>query len=117
MAKQGAFIKGKYEADNGDIYPIRIQPETVIASVNPAPTGAVDQTIKARVSGSRRRYGVKARNARFGRTVGTGDDQAQQYVTLPILTPAAFEGLTEADTITYNGSTYTFVGKTGEVIK
>lgn len=114
MAKQGPFIKSKYEANNGDIYAIRIQPETIIASVNPAPTGAVDQPLYARVSGSRQGYGMFARVARFGRTVGTGDDSAQQYVTIPILTPTAFGDLNSESTITYNGDTYTYVGGTDE---
>lgn len=117
MAQQGPFIKSKYEANNGDIYGIRIQPETIIATTNPAPTGAIDQNVLARVSGSRQGYGVFARVARFGRTVGSGDDSAQQYVTLPILTPTAFGDLNTGVTITYNGNTYTYVGKTDERIK
>lgn len=114
----GAFSLSKYEADDGTIHPIRIQPETIIANFNAAPTGATTSGIRAKVSGSRRTYGVHARLVRL-----TWTDPAQVpdgykvggTIALPILTAARYAAIKVGDATTYLGKGATVVGKTPEV--
>lgn len=60
----GNFILSRYQADNGAIHPIRLQPETLAASigtVNVAPTGTVTVGLRAKVSKTKRAYGLGPR--------------------------------------------------------
>lgn len=61
----GAFTRTFYEDDDGEIHPIRVQPETLTAEfnsvVNAPPTGPTDSNISAQVTGSRRGLGLFAR--------------------------------------------------------
>ena len=115
----GAFSRTKYEADSGDIHPIRIQPETASAtlggSANAAPTDAFTSEQLVRVGGSPRAYGIKARSV----TLLTGDTpptgyKANSYIRIPVLTQAVYDGITLYETATYNGATVTVVGKNRE---
>jgi hypothetical protein len=111
----GNFVNSFYEANNGDIYAIRLQPETIDAAFNPAPAGPADQPTRARVSGSRRGYGMFARMANFSRQVGTPPNAVSVGLRLPILTPDAANELEPNDTISYQTNTWTFTSLTGEV--
>jgi len=111
----GAFSRTKYEADNGDIHPIRVQPETLTATLggaaNAAPAGAITNTQLVRVSGSPKAYGIKARSV----TLLTDDTppagyKPNSYLTIPVLTPARYNSLVLYETATYNGATVTVVG-------
>lgn len=117
---QGFFIDTRYEADNGSIYPIRVQPETITlvvgGTINAPPAGAIDQFSSARVSGGRRRIGVKARQIRFV-FVGAAPDGYEDgsILTLPILTRALYNAIpTTGATGTYLGSTIRVVGKSSQ---
>lgn len=117
----GKFTNSKYEADNGDIYGIRVMPATLLAnvgSVNAAPAGAVDQQSSARVGGGRREFGVKARYAsiKFTETVPDGY-AADQILRIPILTPAVFNAIAKNQVGTYRGVAIQVIGKTGESVK
>lgn len=111
----GAFTSSFYEADDGTIYPIRIQPETIIATTNPAATGPAAAKIRARVSGSRKGYGMHARTMRlrFTGTVPAGY-AANSVVTLPVLTLAAYNALVPDQAVTYLGSAAKVIGKSPE---
>lgn len=113
----GAFLTTRYQSDEGGIYGIRVQPETVDLTIagqtNNPPTGAVDQEGLARVSGGRRRIGIKARNVRF-RFSGTPPTGYEEIgvLTLPCLTAAFYNNIPRSGgTGTYLGASIAVVGK------
>lgn len=113
----GNFVISKYEANNGDIFPIRVQPETLTANVgvvNAAPSGAVDVNLYARARKNRRAYGVGARIAyiQFTATPPTGYAE-NQTLAIPILSKATYDQITASTTGTYLGTAIKVVG-TGE---
>lgn len=118
----GSFLAtGKYEADNGDIYRIRVQPETVAANiggVNAVPAAAVNQSSSARVGGGNRQIGVKARSVtvRFTATVPDGY-AANQLYRVPILQKSIYDGVTSGATGTYLGVAVVVVGKNPERVR
>ena len=99
----GRFVRSRYESDGGEIYSIRLQPETIAAvfdgTANAAPTGAVTTEISAQVSRGKRSIGMNARtaNVRFTSDPPTGYAEGQVY-RIPILTPDLYNELT-TDTI------------------
>lgn len=116
----GQFERTKYEADNGDIYPIRVQPETLAATfggtANAAPTGAVDQQGLARVSGGNRRIGIKARSVTiaFTGTPPTGYEP-NQLLRVPILTLDLYNAINPNSTTgSYLGVNVIVVGKNAQ---
>lgn len=117
----GAFTNSKYQADNGDIRGIRVQPETLaanIGAVNAAPAGAINATGRARVGGGNRQYGVKARSVtvRFTATPPTGY-KADQLYRIPIMTPTVYNDIEIDDTGTYLGVACVVVGKNPERVR
>lgn len=115
----GAFVISRYEANNGDIFPIRIQPETLALTLggtaNSAPTDPVDQSIFARTGGGRRRYGRQARQVRIRFTAAPPTGYAAgSVITLPALTPEFFNSLTPDSTGTYLGAAVRLVGTSSE---
>lgn len=117
----GEFVRSRYESDAGNIHPIRVQPETVAASIgsaNAAPVGTVDVPISAKVSGGRRELGLIARRVRLAFTAGAPTDYAEDsIVSIPILTPAVFNAIAVGQTGTYLGLGVEVVGKTPESSK
>lgn len=111
----GAFQVSKYEADSGDIHPIRVQPETIAALSNAAPAGAVNSSISAVVSLTRRQRGLRPRyvSVKFSGALPDGY-AANTIYRLPILTEAVFDGLNIGGTGTYLGNPIVIVGKEGE---
>ena len=117
----GAFVSSRYQADNGDIRGIRVQPETLAANIgglNSAPTGAINATGRARVGGGNRQYGIKARSVtiRFTSTPPDGY-KADQLYRIPIMTPARFNAIDTDDTGTYLGVACVVVGKNPERVR
>ena len=124
----GDFQNSIYETNGGGFYKIRIQPETLsltidttanAAGAGPVPSGQPS----AKVSGGRNSIGVNARLVRvkFTTTVPPGYAGGKDTITLPCLTPAAFNAWDAGDTGTYTlgGTAYAveLVGKTPETIK
>lgn len=114
----GKFTRSRYEADGGVIYPIRIQPETIIGTFNPAPAGAVNGNITVRVGGSRRQYGILARTVRlkWTGTVPDGYDPAG-VLTIPVLTPGAYNDISAGQQVTYQGGQAEVIGKSPERVR
>lgn len=119
----GVFERSRYEADNGDVHAIRVQPETIAATfggtANNPPAGAVDQQVSARVGGGNRRYGVKARAVSVTWTgappAGYADDE---LLRVPILTPDLYDAITPNSTVgTYLGANVIVVGKLPERVR
>lgn len=118
----GNFLDAFYETDTGDKTAIRIQPETaalvLAGKTNTIPAGPAIYPTAAKVSGSRKAYGIHARlvRVRFGATPPTGY-LPNGVVTLPWLQVDTFASLKKGDTGTYLGASVTYVGKTPETIK
>lgn len=116
----GAFKFSKYEDDDGNIHPIRIQPETETLSLggaNSPPAGTVDDNQFVRVSGSPRAYGLKARWVSFRFTDATPPNgyKPGSLLRLPILTESVYDGIIAgATTGTYQTGAIIAVGKGGE---
>lgn len=107
----GAFLRGRYERKNGDIHPIRVQPETVTAW-NPLPAGAITAGSLIRVTGSRRKYGIKARQIAFAWKSGTAPAgyDPDGTIRLPIFTEAAFDLIDLYSEQPYLGGTLIAIG-------
>lgn len=113
----GAFDKTKYEADNGDIHPIRVQPETVAlakgGTTNAAPTGTITtDAIRAKVSRGNREYGLRPRyiTVVYDTTAPTGY-KVGTYIRVPILKSTTFSAISQDDTVTYLGTSARVAGK------
>lgn len=120
----GAFVRSKYQSsyDAAQIHPIRVQPETIAASIggvaNTAPSGATTSPISAKVSGTRRSIGLTARRVTIA-APATG--QPTGYLpggktTIPALTGAFFNAAIKGAAVTYLGvATFTVVSRSSEV--
>ena len=117
----GVFLRTRYEADSGEIHPIRVQPETVaanIAGANAAPSGTTTQSISARVNKTNREFGLRPRfvTVRFTSTVPDGYEADNLY-RIPILTPSRFTAINVGASGTYLGSDIEVVSKSPENVK
>mgnify|MGYP006896872946 CR=1 FL=1 len=116
----GEFTSSKYESNSGSIYKIRVQDETLSATIgavaNTAPIAAVDQEVSAKASGGKREIGMIARTVtlRFTGTLPTG--YSGDDVTVPVMQSSTFDSwTTPADqTGTYQGVAVTLVGQSAE---
>lgn len=127
MSAGSFLLGGRYESNNGTVYPIRVQPETLGFTLNSVsnalPTGQVGTDLPSvRVGAGRNAFGVNARLIRFTFT-GTLPPgyKMNGILTLPVLTSAAYNLYSrgQAGTYTLNGTEYAvaFVGKSPETIK
>jgi len=114
----GVFSDSKYEANNGDIYALRIQPETLTltlgSATNTAPTAAIDQPISAKVSGGRRGYGVHCRTVTIRLTADKDGYKSGAVLRLPWLKASTFDALTPKATGTYDSTACILVGTSAE---
>ena len=116
----GVFTRSRYEDDDNEIHPIRVQPETLTATfnsvANSAPTGAVTSSISAQVTGSRRGLGLFARYATvvFTGTPPDGYATGQSY-KIVVPNPTVFDGITVGQTGTYLTVATQVISKTAEV--
>ena len=94
----GAFSSSKYSANSGSIYKIRVQPETIAASIdsvpNAAPAGAIDQEVSAAVSRGKRALGMNARTVTLVFTGALPDGYEGGPVRIPVLTQATYDSWT-----------------------
>lgn len=112
------FINTKYETDPGIIVNCKIEQGSVAFAGTP-PAGAVDLSISAIVSRSKRTAGCHARTAILSREVGTAPNQFTKYKEVALLTPAratAVEALINT-TVSVGGQDWTVRGVKGEVRK
>lgn len=117
----GEFSRSKYETNNGDIVNIRVQPETLAASIggaaNAAPAGAVTAGFpSALAGGSRRRIGINARTVSFIPDADIDDYKPGQILRVPVLTQARWDAVSRGSTMTYLGQAGQVVGKSAEQI-
>lgn len=83
-----SFDQTKYEANNGDIYAIKLSFIDAAAAGSP-PTGAVTQPHRVKVSKTNREVGIRPRGVRLVRQIAAGaNDFLYKYKFLPVLTAA-----------------------------
>lgn len=119
----GAFVITKYAASYGDadqIHPIRVQPETITASIggttNAAPAGAINNPIQCRVSGGKRAIGLLARyvTIKFPATDQPTNYQAGGTTRIPALTTTFYNAAVRGATVTYLNATCKVVSRSRE---
>lgn len=100
-----AFVQTKYEANNGEIYGIRLETLTAGAAGG-APAGAVTQPQNVQVSKGNREFGIRPRGVRLKRNAGTALVPSYRYKFLPVLTiaGAALAGFQKGATIQIGGT-------------
>lgn len=119
----GAFTVTKYAASYGDgdqIHPIRVQPETITASIggtaNNPPSGSQNNPIQCRVGGGKRSIGLRARSVTLRAPTS---DQPDGYrpggiTKIPALTEAFYNAATKGANCSYLGATFTVVSRSRE---
>jgi hypothetical protein len=109
------YVITKYQADNGDILPIKVLKATTEVTDNDAPSGAITVPQRAKVGGSRKGYGCHARGLNLYREVGGGGQGGTPPVRLttfmPFLNTTSFnnpefdeEGIVSLDGISWTVS-------------
>lgn len=118
----GAFQLFRYQRNDGEIHPIRLQPETealVIEGIdNDQPAGAATRQTLASVSKSNTAHGLRPRkiNVKFTGTPPTGYKADQTYC-LPALQPAIWNAAVTGATGTYLGVAVEVVSRGAENLK
>lgn len=111
----GNFVKGAiYQDDFGNLYPIRVQPETLTLTIggvaNDQAAGPLPPNLPSvSVSRGRQANGVNARLVRIEFTTITPPGYASSgTITLPVLTSTAFAAYSKdaVGTYTLNGTAY-----------
>jgi len=118
----GPFTRTFYQSDTGLIHPVRLQPETLLATVegqalDPV-TGPTTSSISAQVTGSRRGLGLFARyiTVAFTGTPPTGYSAGQTY-RLTVCDPAIYDAINVLDEGLYLTAVIQVVSKTPERIR
>lgn len=118
----GAFVNTKYSTAGGVVVPIRVQPETLLATLggtaNSAPAGDVVAGYpSAKVSGSKRKFGINARTVSMKFTAAVPDGYApNSIVRIPWLQQTSFNSIGKGTTGTYLGVAVQVIGRSGEEI-
>lgn len=117
----GTFTDTKYESDAGLIFPIRVQPETVSATIggtaNAAPAGDIDAGLPtAYARGGKRQFGLKARRVTVSFSTPPSGYKAGEILSIPILDPTVFAGIAKGQAVSYLGATGTVKNKLNEVL-
>lgn len=119
----GNFIRSRYAADYGDgsaIHPIRVQPETIAASIgsedNDPPAGAINNPISAKISLGKRARGLSPRyiTLEFPLTSPPTGYKAGGITRIPALTFPFWEAAVNGATCTYLGVACTVVSRSAE---
>lgn len=124
----GGFEEGKYLDESGNIYRVRVQPETkgleLGGTSNAYPTAAVTPGLPTLIRKllTRRGFGVTMRSVQIELTAdgtgSTGDYQGEgTRHNIPVFNPTVYNGYAEGQTGTYLGIACKFVNKSPEVIR
>ena len=118
---QGKFEQGVYEADSGELHVIRYQPETSQATFQTIPnsinSGAATSPFWAKITKSKREYGLNVRKVRC-RWTSTAPAGYKPTATFDIVVfqPSVFNGITINSGGLYLGEGIQVIGKTSESI-
>lgn len=119
----GPFLRRSYRGNDGQNYPIRVQPETLLATfgttANTAPTSPPDAGLPTvRVGGGKRKFGIRARGVviTFPTTPPDGY-KAGAYIRLPVLLDTVWNGISKGQAVTYQEATGEVVSKYNEELR
>lgn len=105
----------KYKADGGSIHPIRVRQATFDTIQGTEPTGEVSSQVRAKISKSKREFGLRPRMVLIARTRGAGADTFTEYATLPVLDPDDFNsstgGWVQGSSLSYKSQTWEIVAR------
>jgi hypothetical protein len=118
----GVFLISRYAAsyDTDAIHPIRVQPETVEASVggttNAAPTGAITNPISASISLGVRALGLRPRivTLKSPETNPPAGYAPLSNTRIPALNQAFWDACLKGTDVSYLGATFTVVSRDTE---
>lgn len=118
----GVFTIAGYETDNGDIVPIKVQPETLTAVLGTANATAGASFAagfpSAQTSQSKRALGINARTVSITFAPGAepADYKPGTILKIPVTTKARFDALSKGSSVTYLTATGRIAGKSPERI-
>jgi len=120
----GRFTRSRYAAEYtaGAIHPVRVQPESVAASIggttNAPPAGAATNPISAKVSGGRRELGLRARRVTMSAPTTTPPTGylAGGLTTIPALNLAFYNAAVKGAVCSYLGVSFEVVSRSAEVV-
>lgn len=117
---QGSFTQAKYETDNGNVVPIKVQPETILAvlgTANGQATGDVEAGFpSAQVGKGRRTIGINARTVTIRFDTPPSGYLENGVIRIPVLVRNRWDSLTKGQAVTYLSTAATVVGKSPEKI-
>lgn len=118
---EGRFERSKYETDAGNVIPMRVQPETLAATIggetNAEPAGDIlPGWPSVRVGGGRREIGVNGRFVTGSWQTPPTDYDGRTLFKLVIPTKSVFDGIAKGQSISYLGGTAAVVSVTPEKI-
>lgn len=110
-----AYVRTKYEAENGQIHPLRLS-APYAASAGTEPGTPTTSSIPAKVSKGNREFGLRPRGVRLARTVGTGANAFTKSSFLPLRSKADASSSLYADNadVTVGGIVWTVVSRVAE---
>jgi len=120
----GSFIDTAYETDAGELFPCRVQPETLAATfagtANAAPSGSIPPgRPSVRLRQGKRSFGIIARTVTVklppNGTPPTGYTGAN--LVIPILDATLFASIGRNDVVVYLGATWRVASKSSEDIR
>jgi hypothetical protein len=121
----GVFTNSFYLASYGAgtlVHPIRVQPETLAATIsgtaNGAATGPATSPIQARVNGTRREIGLRARSITL-QAPATAQPTGYKplgYTRIPCLTPTFYNLAIKGAVVSYLGASFTVVSQNPEQV-
>lgn len=119
---EGQFIRSFYSTDAGNTAKMRVQPETLAATIggtaNAAPAGPATVGFPSvQISRSRRSLGVHARFVTFAWTTPPAGYDPNGLVSLPVPDPTVFAGIADGEAVAYLGGDGEVVSKTPELIR
>lgn len=123
----GAFEIGKYEDNGGNVYEVRVQPEskglTLDSVANAYPTDSATAGLPTlAISQSRRGFGVKVRTVTVEMTAAPTGAIADYLgegsrLTVAVFDPVVWDGYDKGQTGTYLGTAVKYVSKNPELIR
>lgn len=120
----GEFTRTFYELDTGNgggIARVRVQPETISATINgvanDAPAGPATLPVTAQVSKGNREIGIGCRTVTLEFTGSLPTDYSGDNVTIPVLQESTYASWTVGQTGTYLSVPVEVVGRSPESVR
>lgn len=120
----GRFEDVAYETDAGELFPARVQPETLAMTIAGTPNSPAAGPIPSgrptiRMRAGKRDFGIIPRSVTLKLPNGgtpppgyTGDN-----LVVPVLTASLFAGAAKNATVVYLGATWRIASKSSEIVR